>query len=116
MVGTISPSGPKLAGRHGLGMLSLAATDPTGIDRLPVHWEIMNEEADRNGHTMERRNWRLMGPMHLAETVSEAKVQTRYGAQMAVRLPRPHHPLGDRGARRRPRRARRRASTRPAAA
>ncbi len=79
VVGTISPSGPKLAGRHGLGMLSLAATDPTGIDRLPVHWEIMNEEADRNGHTMNRRNWRLMGPMHLAETEAEAKVQARYG-------------------------------------
>jgi limonene 1,2-monooxygenase len=81
VVGTISPSGPKLAGRHGLGMLSLAATDPAGTDRLPEHWEIMNEEAARNGHTMERCNWRLMGPMHIAETVEEAKRQCRYGLQ-----------------------------------
>lgn len=81
VVGTISPSGPKLAGRHGLGMLSLAATDPTGIDRLPEHWEIINEEAERNNHRVDRANWRLMGPMHIAETVEEAKRQTRYGLQ-----------------------------------
>ena len=37
VVGTVSPSGPKLAGRYGLGLLSLAATDPTGHDQLPVH-------------------------------------------------------------------------------
>ena len=32
VVGTVSPSGPKLAGRHGLGLLSLAATDPMGLN------------------------------------------------------------------------------------
>lgn len=79
VVGTVSPSGPKLAGRHGLGMLSLAATDPTGADKLPVHWEIMNEEADRNGHTIDRREWRLMGPMHIAETVEQAIADCEYG-------------------------------------
>lgn len=79
VVGTVSPSGPKLAGRHGLGMLSLAATDPTGADKLPVHWEIMNEEADRNGHLIDRREWRLMGPMHIAETVDQAIADCEYG-------------------------------------
>ena len=79
VVGTISPSGPKLAGRHGLGMLSLAATDPTGIDRLPEHWKIIEEEAAKNGHTTDRSNWRLMGPMHIAETEEEAKRDCRYG-------------------------------------
>jgi limonene 1,2-monooxygenase len=79
VVGTISPSGPKLAGRHGLGMLSLAATDPAGNDRLPEHWEIMNEEAARHGHTIDRGQWRLMGPMHIAETVEQAKEECRYG-------------------------------------
>jgi limonene 1,2-monooxygenase len=78
VVGTISPSGPKLAGRHGLGMLSLAATDPTGADRLPVHWDIITEEARRTGHTVDRRDWRLMGPMHIAETVEQAKKDCEY--------------------------------------
>jgi limonene 1,2-monooxygenase len=79
VVGTISPSGPKLAGRHGLGLLSLAATDPAGTDRLPEHWGIMNEEADRHGHAIDRSQWRLMGPMHIAETVEQAKRECRYG-------------------------------------
>lgn len=79
VVGTISPSGPKLAGRHGLGMLSLAATDPTGTDRLPEHWSIIEEESERHGHVPDRSRWRLMGPMHLAETEEEAMRQTRYG-------------------------------------
>ena len=81
VVGTISPSGPKLAGRHGLGMLSLAATDPAGNDRLPEHWSIMTEEAARNGHEMDRSRWRLLGPMHIAPTVEEAMEQVRYGLE-----------------------------------
>lgn len=80
-VGTISPSGPKLAGRHGVGLLSLAATDPTGTDRLPEHWDIWSEEAERNGHTSDRASWRLMGPMHIADTVEDAKRNCRYGLE-----------------------------------
>ncbi|WP_261566279.1 LLM class flavin-dependent oxidoreductase [Frankia gtarii] len=79
VVGTVSPSGPKLAGRHGLGLLSLAATDPTGNDQLPVHWDIMTEEAERTGHTIDRANWRLMGPMHVAETSAAAIEQCGHG-------------------------------------
>jgi limonene 1,2-monooxygenase len=81
VVGTISPSGPKLAGRHGLGMLSLAATDPAGNDRLPEHWSIMTEEADRAGHEMDRSRWRLLGPMHIAPTVEQAIEEVRYGLE-----------------------------------
>ena len=80
-VGTISPSGPKLAGRHGIGLLSLAATDPTGTDRLPEHWAIVTEAAERRGHVPDRASWRLMGPMHIAETVDEAKRNCRYGLE-----------------------------------
>jgi limonene 1,2-monooxygenase len=81
VVGTISPSGPKLAGRHGLGMLSLAATDPAGNDRLPEHWSIMTEEAARAGHEMDRSRWRLLGPMHIAPTVEQAIEEVRYGLE-----------------------------------
>lgn len=79
VVGTVSPSGPKLAGRFGLGLLSLAATDPTGNDQLPKHWQIVQEEAARNGNTVERRDWRLMGPMHIAETQEKAIRNCDYG-------------------------------------
>jgi limonene 1,2-monooxygenase len=62
-------------------MLSLAATDPAGNDRLPEHWSIMTEEAARNGHEMDRSRWRLLGPMHIAPTVEEAMEQVRYGLE-----------------------------------
>lgn len=76
---TISPSGPKLAGRHGIGMLSLAATDPTGADRLASHWEVVEEQSAESGHTPDRSSWRLVGPMHIAETVEQAKQECEYG-------------------------------------
>ncbi|MFC4948719.1 LLM class flavin-dependent oxidoreductase [Pseudonocardia sp. GCM10023141] len=79
VVGTVSPSGPKLAGRYGLGLLSLAATDPTGNDQLPVHWGIVQEEAARRGRTVDRSRWRLMGPMHIAETEQRARRNCDYG-------------------------------------
>jgi limonene 1,2-monooxygenase len=79
VVGTVSPSGPKLAGRHGLGLLSLAATDPTGNDQLPVHWGIVQEEAERHGHIVLRDDWRLAGPMHIARSVEQAARECEYG-------------------------------------
>ena len=79
VVGTVSPSGPKLAGRYGLGLLSLAATDPTGNDQLPVHWDILTEESARHGHRVDKSRWRLMGPMHLAESIEQAKRNCEYG-------------------------------------
>jgi limonene 1,2-monooxygenase len=81
VVATISPSGPKLAGRHGLGLLSLAATDPAGADQLAAHWAIVQEEAERCGHIVVRDDWRLMGPMHVARTAEEAVRQCEYGAR-----------------------------------
>jgi limonene 1,2-monooxygenase len=79
VVGTVSPSGPKLAGRHGLGLLSLAATDPLGTEKLAEHWDIMAEEGARRGHDIDRSRWRLMGPIYVAETVEQAKRDCRYG-------------------------------------
>lgn len=79
VVGTVSPSGPKLAGRHGLGLLSLAATDPAGNDQLPVHWDIVETEAAAHGHTVSRDKWRLMGPMHLADSFEQAVATAEHG-------------------------------------
>ncbi|MTD17095.1 LLM class flavin-dependent oxidoreductase [Nakamurella sp. YIM 132087] len=79
VVGTVSPSGPKLAGRYGLGLLSLAATDPTGNDQLPRHWDIVQEESARRGLSVAKDRWRLAGPMHVAETVEKAIANCEYG-------------------------------------
>ncbi|HEX4110697.1 MAG TPA: LLM class flavin-dependent oxidoreductase [Solirubrobacteraceae bacterium] len=79
VVGTVSPSGPRLAGRLGVGLMSLAATDPTGNDQLPAHWQIVQEQAAARGHVVERRQWRLMGPMHIARTEEQARRECEYG-------------------------------------
>jgi limonene 1,2-monooxygenase len=79
VVSVLSPSGPALAGRHGAGLISVAATDPVGIEKLAGHWEIWQEEAAKAGEVADRRQWRMMGPMHLADTFEQAKEDVRHG-------------------------------------
>jgi limonene 1,2-monooxygenase len=76
---SMSPAGSKLAGRYGTGLLSIAATDPMGVELLAGHWDIVQHEAAANGHRVERTAWRLMGPMHIADTYEQAKANCRYG-------------------------------------
>ncbi len=76
---SVSPSGSKTAGRHGVGLLSIAATDPLGSQMLSGHWDIVQSESQARGLTVGRDKWRLMGPMHIAETVEQAKKNCEYG-------------------------------------
>jgi limonene 1,2-monooxygenase len=76
---SISPSGSKLAGRYGTGLLSIAATEPAGFQVLDYNFNVWQEEAARHGHAASREQWRLMGPMHIAETFEQAKQNCRYG-------------------------------------
>jgi limonene 1,2-monooxygenase len=76
---TFSPSGPKTAARFGAGLLSIAATQEQGFDALGYPWGVMEEVAAAHGTTVDRRAWRLMGPMHLAETEEQAKRDVAYG-------------------------------------
>jgi limonene 1,2-monooxygenase len=76
-----SPSGPRTAGRLGLGMMNLAATGPDAFEALRTHWEITEREAGEHGTTVSRENWRLAGIMHLAETEEQARAECEYGFQ-----------------------------------
>jgi limonene 1,2-monooxygenase len=76
---TFSPSGPKTAAKHGLGLLSVAATQEGGFDALGYHWGVMEEESAVHGTTVDRQRWRLMGPMHVAETEEQAIAEVGYG-------------------------------------
>jgi len=75
----VSPSGPRLAGRLGIGMLSVAATSPAGFNGLNGAWQIVEEQAARFGTTPDRGSWRLVGPMHIAETEQQARENVKYG-------------------------------------
>ena len=69
----ISPSGARAAGTHGLGLLSLAASVPGGFDALGQHWEVCEQKAAENGKQVDRSNWRLVVPMHIADTREQAR-------------------------------------------
>jgi limonene 1,2-monooxygenase len=76
---SISPTGAKAAGKYGAGLLSIAATTKQGFDAIGTHWQTWNEAAAQYGHTAERSQWRLVGPMHLAETKEQARADVAYG-------------------------------------
>ena len=80
-----SPAGMVLAGRHGAGVLSLAvARGPRGPIDLAAQWRTAEEEAERAGTTVDRAEWRIVMPVHVADTRAEAIAQTRDGAAAFV--------------------------------
>lgn len=76
---SFSPTGARAAGKHGIGMLSVAATAKQGMDLLAHHWDMWSELAQESGHVADRSKWRLVGPMHLAETREQAEKEVEYG-------------------------------------
>jgi limonene 1,2-monooxygenase len=76
-----SPTGPRLAGRHGLGLLSIGATlTPDGFDALAHHWNVVEERAEHYGQPAPNRaGWRLVGLMHIGETREQAYRDVEYG-------------------------------------
>jgi limonene 1,2-monooxygenase len=77
-----SPTGPRLAGRHGVGLLSIGATmTEAGFDALAHHWNVMEERAETFGTTVDRAKWRLVGLMHIAETREQAYRDVEYGIE-----------------------------------
>jgi len=77
----VSPTGARAAGRHGLGLLSIGATSDGGFNALASNWAIAEALARDNGQTMDRSAWRLVGPMHIAETREKAMADVRFGLE-----------------------------------
>jgi limonene 1,2-monooxygenase len=75
----VSPAGPRAAGRFGASLLSLGATTAGGFDVLGSHWQVMEERAEQFGTTVDRNRWRLVGPMHIAETEAQARKDVEFG-------------------------------------
>ena len=76
---SVTPSGGKLAGRHGFGMLCVAATQEGGYDALGINWKIANDTAAEHGRKMSPEALRLVGPVHIAETRAEAFENIKFG-------------------------------------
>ena len=76
-----SPSGVALAGKYGASVLTITVPRDPGAPEsdLSALWAIAEESAAEHGQTMDRNEWRLVLPVHLAETREEAIEQARIG-------------------------------------
>lgn len=72
----LTPAGPQLAGRHGVGMLSVGGADDERIARV---WEWYAEAAHEAGHQPDRRHWKVVIPIHIAESRAQAISDVRDG-------------------------------------
>src|SRR5499426_4490865 len=73
----MTPSGVVAAGRHGLGVLSLGAGIPGGPEMLANQWKIAEETAAQHGKTMDRKDWKLVVNVHVADDDEEALRQVK---------------------------------------
>ena len=82
-----SPSGVALAGKYGASVLTITVPrDPSaGPADLKGLWAIAEESAAEHGQTMNRDDWRLTIPVHLAEDRQQALDEARLGAGRYLR-------------------------------
>lgn len=73
---TFTPTGPQAAGRHGIGLLSVAGVDNSAFERT---WGWAEEAAAESGKSVDRANWRVVVPIHLAESRQRAMADVREG-------------------------------------
>ena len=78
---SISPSGMQLAGKYGMGVLSIASNSTEGIAALPTQWGFAEEAAVIHGQTVQRKDWRVMMAWHIAETREQARNEAVDGLQ-----------------------------------
>src|SRR3954466_3980476 len=88
---SISPSGMQIAGKYGIGVLSIASTSAEGLAALPTQWRFAEEAAETHGTTVDRRDWRVLMSWHIAETKEQARREAVHG------LPRWHNEYNVRG-------------------
>jgi limonene 1,2-monooxygenase len=77
-----SPAGVALAGKYGASVLTITVPrdSSSGPSDLKALWAIAEESAAEHGQTVSRDDWRLVLPVHLAESRKEAIDQARLGA------------------------------------
>jgi limonene 1,2-monooxygenase len=75
----ISPSGMTLAGKHGIGIISIGSLSSEGLQSLPQQWAFAEEAAEKNGKVADRSQWRVLLSWHIAETREKAREQARDG-------------------------------------
>ena len=71
---SFSPTGPRGAGKHGIGMLSIAATAKQGMDLLAHHWATWEEVARTTATSPTARNGALSARCTLPRLANKLSV------------------------------------------
>jgi limonene 1,2-monooxygenase len=83
-----SPAGVALAGKHGTAVLTITVPrdpSPNNESNLRNLWDVAEESAAEHGQEVRREDWRLVLPVHLAESRQEALAEARMGAGRYLR-------------------------------
>ncbi len=75
----ISPSGMTLAGKHGMGVLSIGSMSTEGLASLPLQWSFAEEAAAKHDRVVDRADWRVMFNFHVALTRDQARRDVEHG-------------------------------------
>jgi limonene 1,2-monooxygenase len=75
----ISPSGMTLAGKYGIGIISLGSMSTQGLMALPTQWGFAEDAAKKYGTTVSRANWRVLLSWHIAESREQARAEAGAG-------------------------------------
>jgi limonene 1,2-monooxygenase len=75
----ISPSGMTLAGKHGIGVISIGSLSEEGLNALATQWSFAETAAAAHGQTVDRKDWRVLLSWHIAETRERARAEARDG-------------------------------------
>ena len=73
---TFTPSGATAAGRHGIGLLSVAGASHDGFTRT---WSWVEDAAAEHGNEADRGGWRVVLPIHIAATREQAIAEIEDG-------------------------------------
>src|SRR5207247_4258715 len=72
----ISPSGMTLAGKHGIGVISIGSMSSEGLNSLPTQWGFAEAAATKHGTIVDRKVWRLLLSWNIAQTSEKARAKT----------------------------------------
>jgi limonene 1,2-monooxygenase len=76
---SFTPAGPTLAGRLGVGLLSVAGTSHESFERT---WEWVESAAAESGQQVRRADWRVVTAMHITDSKREAIEDLREGFEL----------------------------------
>jgi limonene 1,2-monooxygenase len=78
----VTPSGPRLAGAQGASLLSLSMQVAGGFAAIGEAWNVVTEQAERHLQPApDRRTWRVLSTMHLAESRDQAVEDCTFGLE-----------------------------------